>query len=153
MITPADDREAAMRAALDACLATAETWLGWSGQARVGIGSVWTPHKVLRRITDHFIDHLAQVEALVAGLPASDVNWQGRMTTFDSDWARFTEGDLREAKARLGRLAETYIRRLRALGPAEYDRARGGEWTVRQITEHLIEAIGEYTAEAPVVPT
>jgi hypothetical protein len=148
-----DDPEAAMRSALDACLATAETWLGWSGQARVGIGSVWTPHKVLRRITDHFIDHLAQVEAFVAGLPASDVTWQGRMTTFDSDWARFTEGDLREARARLGRLAEIYLLRLRALGPVEYDRARAGEWTVRQITEHLIEAIGEYTAEAPVVQT
>jgi hypothetical protein len=41
------------------------------------------------------------------------------MTTFDSDWARFTEGDLREAKARLGRLAEIYLIRLRALGPIE----------------------------------
>jgi hypothetical protein len=152
VITP-DDREAAMRAALDACFATAETWLGWSGQPRVGMGSVWTPHKVLRRITDHFIDHLAQVEALVAGLPASEITWQGRMTTFDSDWARFTESDLREAKARLGRLGELYLRRLRALGPDEYDRGRDGEWTVRQITEHLIEAIGEYTAEAPVVRT
>ena len=62
MIAP-DDHEAVMRAALDACLTTAETWLGWSGQARVGIGSVWTPHKVMRRITDHLIEAIGEYTA------------------------------------------------------------------------------------------
>ena len=144
--------EAAMRAELDKCLERAQTWLGWNGQARGGLGSVWTPHKVLRRITDHFIDHLAQMEAILANAPAPDAQWQGRMTTFEADWARFTEGDLREATARLRRLLEIYVLRLRSLGPEEYERDRGDDWTLRQITEHLIEGIGEYAAQAPVGP-
>lgn len=137
-------------AALEACLATAETWLGWNGNARLGLGSVWTPHKILRRLTDHFIDHLAQVEALLAGADPPDAPWQGRMITLEQDWARFSEADLREATARLRRLASMYIRRLGVLGPDEYERHRGEQWTIQQITEHLIDGISEYTAQAPL---
>src|SRR5438477_13204592 len=43
--------EAVLIATEDA-LSHAESWLGWSGNAVLGLGSVWTPHKAMRRIAD-----------------------------------------------------------------------------------------------------
>ena len=59
-------------AAVDRCLELARTWHAWDGQpiARTmddGLPNTWTPHKALRRIADHLVDHLHQVEALLAG--------------------------------------------------------------------------------------
>jgi hypothetical protein len=71
------------------------------------------------------------------------------MTTLDSDWARFTENDLREATARLRRVSDSFRLRIAALSAAEYESQRGQDWSIRAITEHLIEGISEYTAQAP----
>ena len=55
---------------VEACLEIAATWHAWDGRpvARTvdGKPNTWTPAKALRRITDHLIDHLQQVEALLA---------------------------------------------------------------------------------------
>ena len=55
---------------VEACLEIAATWHAWDGRpvARTvdGRPNTWTPAKALRRITDHLIDHLQQVEALLA---------------------------------------------------------------------------------------
>ena len=40
----------------------AETWLGWDGTPIRREGNVWTPHKALRRVADHLLDHLAEIE-------------------------------------------------------------------------------------------
>lgn len=48
-------------------------------------------------MTDHLIDHLAEIECRLAGLPTVPDRWHGRMLTLESDWARFTEADLDEA--------------------------------------------------------
>jgi len=47
------------------CLELAATWLNWDGRAYVSDDGarVYTPHKAVRRIADHLIDHLAEVEA------------------------------------------------------------------------------------------
>jgi hypothetical protein len=42
--------------AVESALARAEGWIGWNGQATMSLGNAWTPHKALRRITDHLID-------------------------------------------------------------------------------------------------
>jgi hypothetical protein len=47
--------------------------------------NIWTPHEALRRITDHLIDHLGEVE-LLAGTPTIPDGWHGRMITLDADW-------------------------------------------------------------------
>jgi hypothetical protein len=134
---------------VEACLEIAATWHAWDGRpvARTvdGKPNTWTPAKALRRITDHLIDHLQQVEALLAGVPSIPDTWHGRFVTLDADWARFTEADYDEACSRLRRLGRWYVLRYQAAGPAAWDEPRGGEWTLREIAEHVAEV--RYYAE------
>jgi hypothetical protein len=123
--------------AVDEVLRLAGTWLAWDGAPRFGDGNAWTPHKALRRVTDHLLDHLAQIEALLAGQPGVPDTWHGRAVTLDSDWARFTEADLDETASRLRRYALLYRTRLGGLPADELDRSRPGAWTLRQIAHHV----------------
>ena len=137
--------------AVEACLALARTWHGWDGRpiARIEEGkpNAWMPYKALRRITDHLIDHLHQVEALLAGAEPIPDTWHGRLITFDTDWSRFTEADFDEACSRLRRLARWYVLRYQAAGQTAWDEPRSGlggaagsglaEWTLREIAEHV----------------
>ena len=72
------------------CLSYAATWHAWDGRpiARVEDGkpNTWTPHKALRRIADHLLDHLQEVEALLAGAEPVPDEWHGRLVTVDADW-------------------------------------------------------------------
>lgn len=136
---------------VEACLAIAATWHAWDGRPvpRTVDGSVspdpaappkpntWTPAKALRRITDHLIDHLHQVEALLAGAPSLPDAWHGRFVTLDTDWGRFTEADYDEACSRLRRLGRWYVLRYETAGPAAWDEPRGDDWTLREIAEHV----------------
>ena len=126
---------------VETCLEIAATWHAWDGRpvARTvdGKPNTWTPAKALRRITDHLIDHLQQVEALLAGVPSIPDNWHGRFVTLDADWARFTEADYDEACSRLRRLGRWYVLRYEAAGPAAWDEPRGEEWTLREIAAHV----------------
>jgi hypothetical protein len=137
--------------ATEDALARAESWIGWSGQAVMSRGSAWTPHKALRRITDHFIDHLTQIECRVANVAPVPDTWRGRQVTLESDWARFTESDLDEATARVRRLAQVLALRLRRL-QAEWDRDAGDEWTIRFIAKHVAEAISDYANTPMATP-
>ena len=121
-------------------LETAATWLRWDGRPHVTLDGerVYTPHKAVRRLADHLVDHLAEVEAVLAGVPTQPDEWHASLVTLDADWARFTEADLREAQQRLSRLARTFSLRLAAAGPDEWDRPREG-WTLREIAEHLAD--------------
>jgi hypothetical protein len=127
-------------AAAGACLDLATTWLAWDGRPAARFGeepNVWTPHKALRRVTDHLSDHLHEVEALLAGAEPVPDEWHGRSVTLDADWARFTEVDLAEARSRVTRLARCYVLRYEVAGPAEWDAPRGPAWTLREIAEHV----------------
>lgn len=155
--------------AVEHCLALARTWHGWDGRpiarfdddvdgegadgllgsaplgsaplgaSRRGAPGTWTPYKALRRITDHLVDHLHEVEALLAGAEPIPGTWHGRMVTFDADWARFTEVDYDEACSRLRRLGRLYVLRYAAAGPPSWDAPRDPAWTLRQIAEHVSE--------------
>src|SRR5260370_769065 len=74
------------------------TWHAWDGRPIAGTlegrPNVWTPAKALRRITDHLIDHLHEVHALLAAAEAVPDQWHGRLVTLDSDCARLTEPDV-----------------------------------------------------------
>ena len=126
---------------VEACLALARTWHAWDGRPVAGMvdgkPNTWTPQKALRRITDHLIDHLHQVEALLAGAAPVPDTWHGRFVTLDADWGRFTEADLDEACSRLRRLARWYVLRYQAAGEASWDEPWSGEWTLREIAEHV----------------
>lgn len=120
-------------------LALAKTWITWDGQPRLAEDRqrIYTPHKVIRRYADHLIDHLAQVEALLAGVPPRPNGWYESTITTDADFARFTEVDLVEATERLTRLSRTFRLRLLTAGPEEWDLPRGEDWTLREIAEHV----------------
>jgi hypothetical protein len=121
------------------CLDVAATWLRWDGRPLISEDGdrVYTPHKAIRRIADHLIDHLAEVEALLAGVETRPDRWHASGVTLDQDWARFTEADLREAQERIGRLARTFALRLRSAGPEAWDAPRSPNWTLREIADHL----------------
>src|SRR5438067_592139 len=72
--------------AVEDTLADAERWLGWNGATTIGGGSVWTPLKSMRRITDHFIDHIAEIECRLSGAISLEDTWHGRTVTMDGDW-------------------------------------------------------------------
>lgn len=126
--------------AVEAVLDLAESWLGWDGRPVVRDGNAWAPHKALRRVTDHLVDHLAEIECRLAGLPSLPDRWHGRRLTLDGDLARFTEADLDEATSRLRRLALCYRARLSGLAAADLDEPQPGApsaWTLRQVVHHV----------------
>jgi hypothetical protein len=139
MTSASDNPGALIGAAVDDVLKLAPTWLAWDGRPIATGENVWTPHKALRRVTDHLLDHFAEIEALLADAPTISDTWHGRALTFDSDWAHFTEADLDEARSRLLRLAQLYELRLASCGPAEWDRPRTPSWTLREIAEHVAD--------------
>jgi hypothetical protein len=134
-------------AAMERVLELARTWLGWDGRPRVTDDGVriYTPNKAIRCHADHLVDHLAEIEALLAGEESEADRWHGSTVALASDWAPFTEAELNEAEQRLRRLARTYALRLAAAGPDEWDRPRGSHWTLRQIAEHV--SYGWYAAQ------
>jgi hypothetical protein len=134
-----DNPGALVEAAVGRSLDLMDSWIRWDGRPRVSEDGdrIYTPHKALRRIADHLVDHLAEVEAQLAGVDTQPDAWHGSLLTFESDWARFTEGDRDEARQRLPRLARTFALRLAAAGPDEWDRPRGDSWTLRAIADHL----------------
>jgi hypothetical protein len=145
-----DERDPAslVPAAVDEVLRLAATWLAWDGAPRFGDGNAWTPHKALRRVADHLLDHLAEIEALLAGAPTVPDHWHASAVTLGSDLAPFTGEDLNEAGERLRRLAQLYLLRFTAAGPAAWDEPRNPNWTLREIVEHVApawyaEAVGD----------
>ena len=129
--------------AVEHCLTLAASWPGWDGQPVVrgpdGEADTWTPHKAQRRIADHLVDHLHEVEALLGGAVAMPDRWHGRTVTLPADLAPFTALDLDEASSRLRRIARCDLLRYAAAGPVAWDAPRGEAWTLRQIAEHVAD--------------
>lgn len=140
--SPASEASAAIAEGIARTLALARTWLSWDGQPRLAEDGerIFTPHKAIRRHVDHLIDHLAQVEALLAGAQPEPDGWHGSRVTLASDLAPFTEAELNEARQRLARLAKIYALRLNAVPLPAWDEPRGTGWTIRQIIEHVSPA-------------
>lgn len=123
-------------------LELAATWPLWDGNpVEIPVEGesprTFTPHKAIRRVADHLIDHLAQLEARIALRPTEPDRWHGSMVTTPGDLAEFTGEDLDEARSRLGRLALIWEVRLRSLTAEQLDASEGGAWTLRQLAFHL----------------
>lgn len=126
---------------IEQSLKLAETWTAWDGEPRPIDDRVYTPHKAIRRLTDHLIDHLAEIEARVAGVEPIPDRWHASLITTPSDLAPFTTEDLDEARSRLTRLSQIYELRLRALSDEQLDLRVGDAWSPRQIAFHLAGSI------------
>lgn len=138
-----DDRHPAdvVTAMVDRVLELAETWTAWDGEPRPIDDRVYTPHKAIRRVADHLVDHLAEIEARLAGVPTIPDHWHASATTTPADLAPFTPEDLDEARSRLTRLALVFDVRLRALTDEQLDWRNGTAWSPRQVAFHLEESL------------
>lgn len=122
-------------------LTLAGTWPAWDGAPIPAGDRRYTPHKAIRRVTDHLIDHLAELEARLAGVTTIPDGWHASAITTPADLAPFTADDLEEARSRLTRLAQVFDVRLRALTDAQLDRRDGDAWSARQLAFHLEESL------------
>ncbi|MEZ0091885.1 hypothetical protein [Streptacidiphilus sp. EB129] len=137
---------AAVAGMVDHVLSLAATWTAWDGKPVPAGDRVYTPHKAIRRVADHLTDHLAELEARLAGEPTEPDHWHASATTTPADLAPFTPDDLDEARSRLTRLARIWSHRLGALTPAQLDDSPGGGWTFRHLALHVSDSV--YYAEA-----
>jgi hypothetical protein len=139
-------------------LGLASTWTRWDGTPTVvpvedEPPRTYTPHKAIRRVADHLLDHLAEVEARLAGQPTEPDHWHGSMVTTPADLAAFTADDLDEAVSRLRRLALLWELRLRSQPAARLDQPEDGAWTLRQVAFHVAgsdfyaDAVGDLSAQ------
>lgn len=136
---PSTDPGVLVETATNRVLQLAATWLGWDGLPRWSEDRdrIYTPHKAIRRYGDHLIDHLAQIDCLLADVACRPDGWRASTATTEADFARFTEVDLNEATERLTRLATSFRLRLVSAGADAWDLPRGDAWTLREITEHV----------------
>jgi hypothetical protein len=130
-----DDRDpaAALQEMVDHVLEVAETWVAWDGKPTSVDDRVYTPHKAMRRVTDHMIDHLAQPEAHLKGINSLPDEWHASAMTTPADLAPFGPEDLDEARSRLARLAQIWRIRLAAVPEGKMDSAEGDAYTPREM--------------------
>jgi hypothetical protein len=137
----------------------AETWPGWDlTPIEVAVDGeaprVYTPHKAMRRVADHLLDHLAEMEARLEARPTEPDRWHASNITTSADMAPFTREDLDEARSRLRRLALIWDTRLRTLTDGQLDAQSGDAWTLRELAFHIAESgfyadsVGDLTPQA-----
>lgn len=148
-----DDRHPAdvVTGMVDHVLRLAATWPHWDGKPiEVPVegepSRIYTPHKAVRRVADHLVDHLAELEARLAGRPTEPDHWHASAITTAADLAVFTAEDLDEARSRLRRLALIWDVRLRSLSAERLDRREGDAWTLRQVAFHV--AVSAFYADS-----
>jgi hypothetical protein len=156
--TDGRDPAAVVTAATDHVLELAESWIRWDGHpVQVPVDEepeprLYTPHKVIRRVTDHMIDHLAEVQARLAGRPTQPDRWHASAITTAADLAAFTEADLDEATSRLLRLDQLWEVTLRSLTSEQLDAGIGEGWTFRQVAFHVGEVSAIYAGTIGPIP-
>ncbi|PZS18925.1 MAG: hypothetical protein DLM57_05375 [Pseudonocardiales bacterium] len=146
-VAAVDERHPAERVTgmVDHVLELAATWPNWDG-APITVAvegeapRTYTPHKAIRRVADHLLDHLAEVEARLAGRETEPDAWHASAVTTPADLAVFTADDLDEAGSRLRRLALIWELRLRSLTDQQLDEPAGEAWTLRQVAVHVAES-------------
>ncbi|MGH2629243.1 MAG: hypothetical protein ACRDHI_01620 [Actinomycetota bacterium] len=124
----------------------AGTWPLWDGRPCPVDDRIYTPHKAMRRVADHMVDHLAQLEAHLAGADPLPDRWRGSFVTTEMDMGRFSEEDVNEASNRLLRLAQLWRLRLTAIPVVDLDRAPGDAYSPREMA--FCAAGSMYYAEA-----
>ena len=122
-------------------LALAQTWIAWDGQPIPAGKRVYTPHKAIRRVGDHMVDHLAQLQAERARTESIADRWHASAITTPADMAPFTPEDLDEARSRLDRLALMWRTILDSIPTDEMDRSEGDAYSPRELAFHTVESV------------
>lgn len=135
----------AVTAMIEHVLELTATWPNWDlVPVEVAVDGeaprLYTPHKAIRRVTDHLLDHLAELEARLDSRAPEPDRWHASAITTAADRAPFTAEDVDEARSRLRRLALIWDARLRSLTDDELDQAAGTAWTLRQVAFHLADS-------------
>jgi hypothetical protein len=146
---PSDAIDAMVARVLD----LASTWRNWNGGEVDDGGRIYTPNKAIRRVADHMLDHLAQLEAHLGGVPSLPDNWHASAMTSAADLAPFAVEDLDEARCRLLRLAAIWRLRLESVAESELDRADGDAYTIREMASCAAASIEYADAIGQLVPT
>ena len=138
-----DDRDPAdaIESMVEEVLALAATWTAWDGNPIPAGRREYTPNKAIRRVADHMIDHLAQLDAHIAGRESNKESWQASRITTPADMAPFTVEDLDEARSRLRRLALMWRTSLASVPAGGMDHAEGDEYTPREMAFHTVESL------------
>jgi hypothetical protein len=122
-------------------LALARTWTSWTGTPITIDGRTMTPHKAIRRVVDHTIDHLAEAVARINNNEPLDDHWHNSANTTPADLAPFTANDLNEAVERLNRLAQLWQLTYAQLDDATLDAPVDDAMTLRELAHHAAESI------------
>ncbi|QBD81409.1 hypothetical protein EPA93_37730 [Ktedonosporobacter rubrisoli] len=106
----------------------------------------YTARKVLRRVLDHALDHLNQIEQWLAwqerGLvPEPTDGWASSGVTFAEDRVPLTQAELDAWLWRIDIAVGLVVQRARQLSQQQLDwRPSIGGWSIRQILHHLAQA-------------
>ena len=131
-------------------LRLAATWTRWDGRPRPIDDRVYTPHKAIRRVADHMLDHIAQLEAHLTGT-APVAGSVARLDDHDGSGPRplrWSDASMKRGAA-CPRLAQLWRLRLAQVPPEELDRAEGDAYTPREMafcavgSTYYADAIGE----------
>ena len=128
----------AVEDAVRRALVLVDTWLHWDGLPRLSEDGdrIYTPHKAVRRIADHLVDHLAEVEALLAGVATQP----DAGTPACSPSSRTGPGSPRPTATRPTNGCRGWPAPSRCgLPPPGRTSGTGreGHWTLREIADHL----------------
>ncbi len=126
-------------------MALADTWTSWDGKPipiTTSYGQrMYTPNKALRRMNDHMVDHLAQLQAELIGQATVADTWRASQITTGSDMAPITDEDLAEARNRFERLAGMWRATLASIPADRMDVAQGDDYTPRELAFHTLESL------------
>ena len=122
-------------------LAMARTWTSWTGDPVTIDGRTMTPHKAIRRVVDHTIDHLAEAAARINNTTPLEDHWHHSSNTTPADLAPFTTDDLNQAVERLNRVAQLWQLTYASLDDAELDTPADDAMTLRELAHHAAESI------------
>lgn len=106
----------------------------------------YTPRKVLRRVLDHALDHLNQLEQWLLWqqqgvIPHPADGWADSATTLEEDRLPLTEADLKAWLWRIDLVVELVAQRAGQLSPQQLDwMPPDGGWSLRQMLHHLASA-------------
>lgn len=119
--------------------------------ARVG-RYTYTPRKILRRVLDHGLDHLNQIDQWLAWrghgvVPTATDGWVPSTVTLPDDRLPLAQADLDAWLWRIDQTVRLVVQRAAALSEAELDwLPPDGHWPLRRVLHHLARSEQLYAA-------
>lgn len=112
-------------------------------RVQTGLGYTMTPRKALRRVLDHALDHLDQIEQWltwqrIGTVPVASDGWVGSAVTLNDDTAPLSAQELEAWVWRIDVAVHLLIRRAAQLSRDELDwQPPDGAWTLRHVMHHV----------------